>query len=41
MKWLAVEPVPMPTIHPLCTYSRAASATAFFISSCVIVFSRR
>ena len=29
MKKLAVEPVPMPTVVPACTYCSAASAAAF------------
>src|SRR5688500_19761304 len=33
MKWLTVEPVPTPTFIPSSTYSRAASAAAFFFES--------
>jgi len=40
MKWLAVEPVPIPMMVPGSTYSSAASATIFFISSCVIFLLR-
>src|SRR3569832_31258 len=36
MKKLAVEPVPMPTMVPACTYCSAASAAAFLKVSCDI-----
>src|SRR5690606_24796347 len=38
IKCAAVEPVPTPTMVPGCTYWRAAHPTAFFSSSCVMIF---